>query len=81
MVRKWKYITKQTVEHGSKTIKVGFRRDILKVIESLRIHTSDTVVLENVPSIPRLSTLSLSGKTPCNSQCWIITTWFHLWNG
>ena len=61
MVRKWKYITKQTVEHGSKTIKVGFRRDILKVIESLRVHTSDTVVLENVPSIPRLSTLSLSG--------------------
>lgn len=51
----------QTVEHGTQIIRIGFRRDILKVIEKLRHRTCDTVVLENVLSIPRLATMGLGG--------------------
>lgn len=51
----------QTVEHGIQTVKIGFRRDILKVIDRMRVHTCDTVILEDVVSLPYMSTISLSG--------------------
>lgn len=51
----------QTVEHGTQTVKIGFRRDILKVIDKMRVHTCDTVILEDVVSLPYMSTISLSG--------------------
>ena len=42
------------VGQGTQTIKIGFRRDILKVISKLRIHTCDTVILEDVISLSRI---------------------------
>lgn len=61
MARKRFLFIDQEVEHGTQTIKIGFRRDILKVIDKLRVHTCDTVILEDVISLPYMSTLSLSG--------------------
>lgn len=51
----------QTVEHGTQIIRIGFRRDILKVIGKLRQHTYDRIILEDVPSIPYLATMGLGG--------------------
>lgn len=61
MARKRFLFIDQEIEYGTQTIKIGFRRDILKVIDKLRVHTCDTVILEDVISIPYMSTLSLSG--------------------
>ena len=65
MARERSLFVDQEVEHGTQTKKIGFRRDILKVISKLRIHTCDTVILEYVISLSSLSlvyvNLSLSG--------------------
>lgn len=61
MARKRFLFIDQEVDYGTQTIKIGFRRDILKVINKLRVRTCDTVILEDVISLPYMSTLSLSG--------------------
>lgn len=61
MARERSLFVDQEVEHSMQTIKIGFRRDILKVISKLRIHTCDTVILEYILSLSYMSTLSLFG--------------------
>lgn len=54
-------LLRKKVRPGSRTIKVGFRRDILKICEELRHDVYETVILEDLPSIPPMATLSLRG--------------------
>ena len=53
--------SEQTVEHGTQIIRIGFRRDILKILGKLRHRTCDSIILEDVPSMPYLATMGLGG--------------------
>lgn len=51
----------QNVIRGHKTIKIGYRRDVVKEFERLRESTYDTMIFENIPILREINTCCISG--------------------
>lgn len=58
-IRRYGY--EQIVHEGIRVIRIGFNRDLKKIIESLHKETYETIILKDVPVLSSTATMGLSG--------------------
>ena len=58
--KKFKCI-EQEVIHGRKTIKIGYRRNVVREFEKLRKSTYDTIIFEDIPVLRGIDTCIIDG--------------------
>lgn len=51
----------QEVIHGRKTIKIGYRRNVVREFEKLRKYTYDTMIFEDIPILKDINTCRIDG--------------------
>ena len=52
----------QEVIHGRKTIKIGYRRNVVREFEKLRKYTYDTMIFEDIPILKDINTCRIDGS-------------------
>lgn len=56
-----RYWYEQIIHEGTRVVRIGFNRDLKKIIEGLRKETYETIILKDVPVLSSTATMGLSG--------------------